>query len=60
MLRYEGEIEIGWLEEGIESKPNWVCFFNWKRFNVLKCYWVGMNRKEEIVVRDRGITQMVL
>lgn len=48
-------IEIGWLEEGIESKPNWVFVFfslNLKRFNVFKCYWVGMRRKEEIVVRD--------
>lgn len=42
----------------MESKPGCVFLFFLlligRDLNVFKCYWVGMNRKEDIMVKDRG------
>lgn len=60
-LDMKERIEIGWLEEGMQSKPNCGDFFNWKRF---ECVQMLLSRQEQ-KGRDCGqrqgqITQMVL
>lgn len=40
----------------MESKPDSVFFFFFfgRDLNVFKCYWVGMDREADIMVKERG------